>query len=245
MTRATRLVAARELFSFLSAPSTWLTVGAAWLLLGFFFCDAILPGTRGDLRDVVVGLSDAWWWVQLFLAPLLCMRLLSEEKRTGTFETLMTAPVGDHEVVVGKFLAAAGVLAFAGLGAPALVATTACFGGRPDLGQLLSSYLGAVGVGSVLCAVGVFASATTTSQIFAAFLSTAINLTLAAAPWVAARELPADHVVARALSRGSMPGQLREAASGIVDANNVAFQIVASALFLLFAIRTLEARKWR
>lgn len=244
MKGAIRILAGRELWSAAVQPSTWATLAAAWLLLGYAFTNA-LPAAGGDLRDATLGLFASWWWVQFFLAPLLCMRSLSEERRTGTFESLMTAPVRDRDVVVAKFLAAWSLTLFAALACPLLLCATTPFGGRPDPGQLLSAYLGSAGTGAVLCAIGVFASALTASQIFAAFFALVLNTALAALPGLAAEKLAPDHVLTRALSRGSLSDQLREASAGVLDLNHVAFQIAISAVFLLFATRALESRKWR
>lgn len=238
------LLMRRELKSACVTPATWLTLGAAWFLMGFFFL-SVLGGSGGELRDAVVGVFGAWWWVQFFLAPLLCMRLLSDERRTGTFETLMTAPVADHEVVGGKFLAALILLSLGLASCPVLVCLVLPFDGRPDAGQLLAGMFAGLGTGSVLTAVGVFASALTSSQIFAAFLTLVLNTALSALPSIAAAELPREHFLVRALARGSLPAQLREGAEGVLDLNHVAFQLAASLLFLLFAVRALESRKWR
>ncbi len=240
----TFLLMRRELRSAFVTPTTWLTLGAAWFLMGFFFM-SMIGGSGGELRDAIVGVFGAWWWVQFFLAPLFCMKLLSDERRTGTFETLMTAPVADHEVVLGKFLAALVLLSLGLASCPVLSALVLPFDGRPDAGQLLAGVLGGLGTGSVLTAVGVFASALTSSQIFAAFLTLVLNTALSALPSVAAAELPREHFLVRALARGSLPAQLREGSEGVLDLNHVAFQITASLLFLLFAVRALESRKWR
>jgi ABC-2 type transport system permease protein len=238
------LLARRELFSAGVVPSTWLTYAAAWFVLGLAF-RVVVGGAGGQLRDAVVGLFDAWGFVQHFLAPLFCMRLLSEERRSGTFETLMTAPVADYEVVGGKFLAAWTLLAGAAAGCLVLPLLVLPFGGSPDFGQLASGFLAALGSAAVLCALGVFASAMTSSQVLAAFLSLVLGIVLSTLPSFAAEKLPAGHFLVRALARGSLPAQLREGAQGVVDVNHVAFQLAFTFLFLLFAVRALESRKWR
>lgn len=244
MTRAAWIVFRREIFASATSAPTWVVAGAAWLFYGFLFT-GILNGAGGDLRDALIVGSGYWMFLQLFLASLWCMRLLSEERRLGTFETLMTAPVGDASVVLGKYASATVLLAATTLVVPLLPFVTAPYGGRPDLGQTLSAYLAFVGSASVFCAVGLFASSLTSSQAGAAFLSLVFNALLAWAPsLVAARFLP-DHVLRRALARGSLVEQVLEGASGVIDANNLAFQAVATALFLLFAVRSLESRKWR
>jgi ABC-2 type transport system permease protein len=239
------LVLRRELWSAFVSPATWAAVGAAWVLLALVFKNGVLPGVGGDLRDAIIASSDGWWWIQFFLAPLWCMRLLSEERRTGTFEALMTAPVTDAAVVLGKYLSAVILLALTALIIPLLMAMTLPFDGRPDWGQLASAYCAFVGTGAVLCAVGVFASALTQSQVLAAFLALVLNTVLTSLPNWAAMKFPPDHVIRRALARGSLLDQMKEGAAGVMDGNHVAFQTVASALFLLFAVRTLESRKWR
>ena len=84
----------------------WLTIAVAWLLAALAAYFFVLPTSGGETSIVRLRDLASWWLIlQVLIVPILSMRLLSEEKRSGTIEALMTAPVADHEVVLGKFLA--------------------------------------------------------------------------------------------------------------------------------------------
>lgn len=193
----------------------------------------------------VWGTASSWLYIQMLVIPMLSMRVLSEEKRAGTLETLMTAPVSDHEVVLGKFLAVNVIHAIAALILP-LATLPFVFAGRtPDPGQLTAAYLSALGVGAMLLAVGVFASSLTSAQVLAGFVTILIEAALVFAPPLVKQWLQPEHLLAQGLSRGDLFEHVREGSLGIVDLNHFTYQAVMAALFLLFAIRSLEVRKWK
>ncbi|HYC77305.1 MAG TPA: ABC transporter permease [Planctomycetota bacterium] len=239
------IICRRELWSAAVSPAMWAVLAAAWLLEGLLFKFTVLPLSRGDVSLIVHGAAGVWIRVQFLLAPLLCMRLLSEEKRAGTFEALMTAPVADHEVVLGKFLAVFLMHAVAALAPVVLSLLSIRFGGDPDPGQMAAAYLSTLGVGSLLLACGVFASAACATPVLAAFVGLVLGAALVAGPLFASLALPPDHWLVTALSYGAPLTHLEAGASGILDVNHVAYQTLVSALFLLFGTRVLEMRKWR
>ena len=118
-------------------------------------------------------LFDWMVWFLVFIVPVLCMGLIAQEWASGTIETLMTAPVGETDVVVGKFLGALGFLLV--LLAPTLLyVVLLSIYGPPDYGPIFSGYLGIVLVGALFLAVGLFCSSLTRSQVVAAVLAAAI-----------------------------------------------------------------------
>jgi ABC-2 type transport system permease protein len=183
--------------------------------------------------------------LQLLLIPLLTMRLLAEEKRSGTFEMLVTAPVRDHEVVLAKFLAAVVVCGAMWLILPLYAVVISRAGGNPDFGPVWGTYIGVVGVGVVFVSIGLMASAGTQHQILAAFVGIMLNIGVLYLP-LAADLLPESWSVLRGiLATGNLVAHSEEAARGILDLVNLSCQAALSALFLLFAVRILEVRKWR
>jgi ABC-2 type transport system permease protein len=244
MTR-TFVIARRELLAAAVSPVTWLTLLVAWTLctvIGFFF---LLPPSGGEISVFLWFMGTTWLWLQLFIVPILSMRLLSEEKRTGTFEALMTAPVSDHQVVIGKFLAASVIHAVATLILPLSTLPFVFYGKAPDPGQLFAVFVTAVGVGSTFLGIGVFASSLTSAQVLAAFVAVLIEAALLFGPALVPSYLPPDHLIAQAVSRGDLFEHVRSGALGILDLNHFTYQLVMAALFLLFAIRSLEVRKWQ
>ena len=239
------VIARRELLAAAVSPVMWMTVALAWLLGSLAACFFALPPSGGEVSQFVFGTASWWLALQILIVPILSMRLLSEEKRAGTLETLMTAPVADHEVVLGKFLAANVIHAIGALILPLATIPFVLYGKAPDPGQLAAAYLTALGIGAMLLAIGVFASSLTSAQVLAAFVTILIEGALLFAPLLAPRWLPPEHLLAQALSRGDVFLHVQTGSLGILDLNHFTYQAVMAALFLLFAVRSLEVRKWK
>jgi ABC-2 type transport system permease protein len=103
----------------------------------------------------------------------------------------------------------------------------------------------ALGVGAMFLAVGLFASSLTSAQVLAGFITVLIEGAMLLGPMLALSKLEPDNPLAQALARGDLTGHVREGSVGILDANNVTYHVVMAALFLLFAVRSLEVRKWK
>lgn len=180
----------------------------------------------------------------MLFIPLLTMRLLCEEKRSGTFEMLVTTPVRDYEIVLGKFLAAMGVNCFMWLAIPFYAWIMKLGGGAPDLGPVWTSYLSVVGIGALFISIGLLASATTRHLLLAGFLGILLILTVSYVPALSAA-LPEGWTTLREiLAIGDLRLQTEESARGIFDLVNVTYQLAFCGLFLLFTVRVLEVRKW-
>src|SRR5436190_19494404 len=168
----------KELKSYFASPIAYLLLGIFAVIFGFFFYSAtrvfVLTGMqmqmmgRGmpmDVNEYVIRplLSNASV-IGLFLIPMITMRLFAEEKRTGTIELLMTSPVRDLEIVLGKWLAA--VVLYASILAISAINIAILYGfGRPDLKPILVGYLGLLLQGGCLLAIGIFISTLTRNQI--------------------------------------------------------------------------------
>jgi len=237
--RKALVLARRELAAMFFSPIAYV-IGAMFLLAsGLWFFHAIfIPGQEASLRPLL----EAMAYIMVFAAPLLTMRLLSEELRSGTLETLMTAPVSDAAVVLGKFL---GVLAFY----LALLAATGVFlglmaaYGRPDAGVAATGYLGMVLLGAAFLSVGLFASSLTPHQLVAALVAMAILATFSVLmpALVASGIEPADRVAARL----SVMAYFGDFARGMLDTRGVVFFLSVSGLFLFLSVKSLESRRWR
>jgi ABC-2 type transport system permease protein len=167
----TLIITRRELTAFFVSTIAYI-VGAAFLFITglFFFFTVSLSGVA-TLSQVFSVIST----VLLFIAPVLTMRLLAEEARLGTLELLLTAPVRDWEVVLGKFLAA--FIFFLVMLLPTLyyLFVLTRFG-SPDLPVTLSGYLGIILLGAMLLSIGILTSALSTNQIIAAVMGVALSI---------------------------------------------------------------------
>jgi len=166
-------IARRELSATFVSPVAYV-IGALFLLSAglWFFHTVFVPGHPASLRP----LFEAMAYLMIFAVPLLTMRLISEELRSGTVETLLTAPVTEAQVIGGKFL---GVMGFY----LALLASTLVFlllmilYGEPDFGVVLSGYLGMTLLGAAFVSVGLFTSCLTQHQAVAAVVAVALLAT--------------------------------------------------------------------
>jgi len=232
-------VARRELNAYLASPIAYV-VAAIYL--------AVLGGMSGFIlyysREATMRYALTHGVTLLFLVlvtQVLTMRLLADEQRQGTIELLLTSPVRDWEVVVGKYLASLGVFALMMLlsGYFPLVLTRI---GDPDVPVILSGYLGFLLMGGALLAIGVFASSVTQNQVVAAVLGMGIAILL----WLSG-----------ALT-DFVSGELREIVAyvpifdhyfdfvrGMIDTRHIIYYLSVVVLFLFFSTRVLEARRWK
>jgi ABC-2 type transport system permease protein len=236
----------REIESLFFSPLAYIVLTVFLVLNGFSFVYA-LTASGGVVEDTVaifLGDGPLFWLSLLAVPPLVTMRLVSEERRSGLLEVLLTAPVRDGEVVLAKFFGALVFQAF--LWAPTLfyVVIIRNYGALPDAGQLVTSYLGIVCVTSLLTAIGLFVSTRTTNQIVAAVSSLTLNLVLFMLPLLAG--IMQYEGIARTLSTISMVEHFSGSFSrGLLDSSVIVWYLAGTAGVLLLATRSLETRKWR
>ena len=171
-------IARRELSSYFFSPVAYVAMFLFLLACGGLFWNDFVPGKPAAMRT----LFEWMVFLLVFIIPVLCMGLLAQEWASGTIETMMTAPVGEADVVLGTFL---GSLAFfVVLLCPTVlyVAILAMYS-RPDLGPIFSGYVGILLVGALFIAIALFCSSLTKSQVVAAVSSVAILFVVTIVPW--------------------------------------------------------------
>ncbi len=180
--------------------------------------------------------------ILLFLTPLLTMRIFAEERRSGTIELLLTYPVRDGAVLLGKYLAALslyGVMLALTLAFPAILWR---FGARLEWGPLLTGYLGLVLMGSAFLAVGLLSSSLTENQIIAAVSTFAVLLGLWIAGWFADFAGPTWGGVLRHLS---LLEHNESFGKGVLETKDLIYYVDFTLLGLFLALRSVESRRWR
>jgi ABC-2 type transport system permease protein len=229
-------VAKRELYAYLNSPIAYFIAAAFLFLCGLFFAGGVAQWQDASLQSMFGSLS----LVILFIAPLLTMRLLAREQDTGTIELLLTAPIRDGEVVLGKFLASylfyLGMVAVTGLYVPIVIRY-----GTPDLGVIGASYLGLALLGAALLALGVFTSSLTRSQVVAAVLGVGIGATLWLLEAISPVLGPGREVLAFLSPAGHYFGFLE----GTIDTRALTYFCSFVFVFLFLAGQVLQARRWR
>lgn len=237
----------RELRAYFFSPVAYVVLTLLLLVNGFVFWLIIsfLSDPRAQIGaplELFFGQTLFFWLVLLFVGPVLTMRLISEERRSGTIEVLMTAPINEEQVILGKFLAALCFYVFLWL--PTLVyALVVAYHGEVDWGPVASGYLGIFGVGSLFLSVGTFASTLSRNQLIAAILTFALLIPLFAFGLV--EQLVTSDALKEALRYVNLWSHMEDFSKGIVDTRRLAYYLSATVFFLFLAARGLEARKWR
>ncbi len=236
----------REIESTFYSPLSYIVLTMFLILNGFSFY-ITLPDVQGNVSAAVthfLGLNLIFWLSALFIPPVITMRLLAEEKKSGTIEMLMTAPVSETQVVLAKYAGAMAFYIFLWMPSLLYIIIIKRFGGIPDNGVILSSYAGIFLLGSSLIALGLFTSSLSGNQIVAAVTALVLNLMIFFVPmlsltieWTPAR---------RVLDQLWIWNHFLETFSkGILDSFHVVFYAGLTVLFLFLAVRSLEAQKWR
>jgi ABC-2 type transport system permease protein len=237
----------RELRSYFFSPLAYVVAALLLLVNGavFWLIVSYLNDPRAGIGaplELFFGQTVFFWLVLLFVAPVITMRLLSEERRSGTIEVLMTAPVTETMVVLGKYLAALVFYLFLWL--PTVVyALILSRYSEVDWGPVAAGYVGIVGIGALLLAAGVLASSLSRSQLVAAVLTFAIAGPLFAVGFL--EGLFTSEAMKELFSYLSLPRHMEDFSRGIVDSRSLVYYVSASALFLFLAARALAAKKWR
>jgi ABC-2 type transport system permease protein len=231
MKRATT-IARRELTSYFYSPIAYVAMAVFLIACGFTFWDDFQPGEIAGMRN----LFNWMVWLLVFIVPLLSMGLLAQEWSTGTIETLMTAPVGESDVVLGKFLGSFGF--FLVLLAPTLIyvgVLAAYSNPQIDLGIIL--------VGAHFVSNGLFFSSLTKSQIVCAVATGAVLCAVTIVPWWASGKVLSQTSIK--IIDQSVFNRYTDFSRGIIDTGHVVFFVLTTAVFLFLTMKVLESRRWK
>ncbi len=230
----------RELNGYFCSPIAYAVITIFLLVLGIFFLIlTFIPGNESSLRPIFQLVMPI---ILLIFLPVLSMRLISEELRSGTIETLMTAPVSETDVVLGKFIGA--FLFYMVMLATTLVyAVILSVYGQVDWGLILSSYIGLLLLGGLYLAVGIFFSACTKNQIISVICTIILLLILTFMVKVLA--LKQTGGVGLLLHHLSIREHFDDFTRGLVDTNHLVFFLTTTGLFLFLTAKVLESRRWR
>jgi ABC-2 type transport system permease protein len=233
-------IARRELSSLFFSPIAYVVLGLFALGASWIFVMSFGPGEPATLRSTF----GAIVWLMIFLVPAISMRLVSDELRSGTLELLMTSPLSDVQVILGKWLGAMGfyVVLLSPLMVHALVIEAFA---EPDLGPVLTGFLGLMLVGGLYLAIGTFASTLAQNQIIAFLVTIFLICILTFVTFFVPR---ADNVwqwLKDSMLYLNINSQYEDFTKGLIDSSSVAYFLVGIALFLYFAVISLESRRWR
>ncbi|MGB9592968.1 MAG: ABC transporter permease [Anaerolineae bacterium] len=233
----TLTIARREIQAYFVSPIAYVVAAAFLAIMGYFFAMILYYSREATMRYTLGNMTT----VLLFVAPILTMRLLAEEQRMGTIELLLTAPVKDWEVVLGKFLGSLALYACM-LGVSLYFPLVLTMVGNPDPGPIVSGYVGMLLLGGALLSLGVLTSSLTQNQIVSAVLGVVLIILL----WLVSALGDVTGAPLSGVFRYlALSEHFYDFFKGVIDTRDVIYylSVIAAALFL--ATRVLETRRWR
>ncbi len=236
------LVARRDLAAYLNSFWGYAVIAALLLIDGLLF-NGLALGNQPKYSSKVIEDFFMFTFGTTFAASiLLTMRLVAEERQTGTIVLIDSSPVSSWQLVVGKYISAMTVLVamvLATVYMPALVFVN----GKVSYGHIFAGYLGVILVVAAVAAIGTFASAVSRSQLVAGFLSTAISVAMLLM-WMISKV--ADPPIIDVLSYTSLfDRHFQPFRRGQINTEDVVFYLSVSFVFLMLASRFMAARRWR
>lgn len=228
----------RELKAYFVSPIAYIVMAVFLLISGYFFTLILHYSRDADMMRYLFGNMAV---ILLLVSPLISMRLIAEERKTGTIELLLTSPITDWGIVFGKFLASCLLLLIMLLISfyfPVILIKL----GKPDIYPILTGYLGLFLMGSSFLSIGVLTSGWTNNQIVAAFVSFGISLLvwfLGAASGIVGSELGG------VLNYLSLNSHFDTFTKGILDTSDIVYYLSVIIISLFLTVQSLETRKWR
>jgi ABC-2 type transport system permease protein len=230
-------VATRELRSYFLSPLAYVVIALFLALAGYLFALILANGREASLRGLVQNVSVLY----LFIVPAISMRLLAEEQRTGTVELLLTNPVQEWEIVSGKFLASI-LLLLVMLALTLLFPLFLFVFGKPDVGPIVSGYLGIFLQAAAFLSVGLWASSLTQNQIVAAIVSFAFLLIL----WLS------DNLgqflggtIGQIVSYTSVINHFQSFPQGVIESKDVVYYLTLVIAGIVLSTLSLQSRRFR
>jgi ABC-2 type transport system permease protein len=230
-------ISKRDLRTYFNSPVAYL-VGAVYMLLsGYLFFNTLFIEKQAEMRGYF-GLAPMLF---SFIIPAITMRLLAEERGSGTLELLITMPVRDWEVVIGKFLAAMGLLTVV-LGLTLVYAITLNAIGPVDKGPTYGGYLGLLLMGGAYVSIGLMASSLTRNQIVSFIIAFAISFALYLFGRISQIVPPSLQSIVAFLSIDS---HFEAISRGVIDSRDFLYYLSIMAVCLIVSTVSLESRKWK
>ena len=246
-----RALVRRELTAFFQGPNGFIIIAAVMFLIGLGFI-VVLSGLNGEatpmpVTQVFYG-TYFFWVILLLIAPMITMRSFAMERASGTYETLMTAPIGDWQVVLSKFTGA--LIFYMILWLPLLacsivvrlyVGESAVLG----FGTMLTSALGILMVGSLYMSIGCFASALTRNQAVAAVSGFALGAALFFTGFFSYFAGDRTDWLSQLARHISLANHMESFTRGVIDLGSIVFFLSLTGLFLYLTHKVVESRRWK
>lgn len=246
-----RALVRRELSAFFQGPTGFIIIAAVMFLIGLGFI-VVLSGLNGEatpmpVTQVFYG-TYFFWVILLLIAPVITMRSFAMERASGTYESLMTAPVGDWQVVLSKFAGA--LIFFMILWVPLLICSVVVrfYVGESavlGLGTMFTSALGILMVGCLYMSIGCFASALTRNQAVAAVSGFALGAALFFTGFFSYFAGDRTDWLSQLARHISLANHMESFTRGVIDLGAIVFFLSLTGLFLYLTHKVVESRRWK
>jgi gliding motility-associated transport system permease protein len=249
-------IAHKELKGYFASPVAYVVIGFSAILFGWFFINLLYyfdrmalqagSGFQGpqavNVNEILISpLFLNVSVILLFTLPLITMRTYAEEKRSGTIELLLTSPLTDVQIVLGKFLGGL-VLYVAMLGVTVVHMAFLFYYGNPEWRPVASGYLGLLLMGGCFLSLGLFVSSLTRNQIIAGMVTFAVFLMFWVINWIATFMDPTPQAVLNYLS---ITEHLNDFARGVIDTKHLVYYFSFIAFSLFLTVRAVDSERWR
>lgn len=228
----------KEFKAFFISPIAYVFITVYLVITNFLFFQGFFIINQADMR----GYFSLLPWVFLFFVPAITMRSWAEEKKVKTLELLLTWPVSDVQVVLGKFLASFCFLSIAIL-LSVTIPITIMILGTPDMGPIIGGYLGALLMGAAYLSIGLWVSSHTENQIIAFVFGVVATFTLfmIGNPFVT---MAAPSWMVPTLSYLGLGNHFQSIERGVVDSRDIVYYLSIIGFFLFLNVQSLSSRKW-
>jgi ABC-2 type transport system permease protein len=247
-------IAGKEMRSYFASPIAYIIIGLFALLFGWFFYVylhvfveqsqrmSMMGGGNVNVNEQMIrGVLQNAAVIILFVMPMITMRTYSEEKRSGTIELLLTSPLTDFEIIVGKFLGAMGL--FCAMLLVTMIDVAILFRlGNPEWRPIAAGYLGLLLMGGCFISVGLLISSLTKNQIVAGFMTFAVFLMLWVINWLADSSGPTGQAI---LSFLSITDHFDDFTKGIIDTKHLAYYVSFITFGLFLTAKSVDSERWR
>jgi gliding motility-associated transport system permease protein len=248
-------IAHKELKGYFASPIAYIVIGFFALLFGYFFYALLIYFDRQSMQAAGFGGANAvnineslirpvflnTTVINLFILPMITMRTYSEEKRSGTIELLLTSPLTDFQIIVGKFLGAMAL--YAAMLAVTLIHVSVLFAfGNPEWRPIVTAYVGLLLMGGCFISLGLLISSLTKNQIVAGMVTFAVFLMLWVINWIASFTGPTTQSVLNYLS---ITDHLDDFTKGVVDTKHLVYYLSFIAFGLFLTARSVDTERWR
>ena len=248
-------IAQKELKSYFASPIAYTVIGFFAIMFGWFFVNLLYYFERMSMQSGMTGQGGTMnvnemliaplflnvSVILLFTLPLVTMRTYSEEKRSGTIELLLTSPLTDFQIVMGKFLGGF-VLYAAMLGITLPHVALLFLYGNPEWQPVVTGYLGLLLMGGCFLALGLFVSSLTKNQIVAGMVTFAVFLLLWVINWIASFTGPTTQSVLNYLS---ITDHFDDFTKGILDTKHLVYYFSVMSFGLFLTARSVDTERWK